>query len=215
MKTRSILILGLLALVACSEAPSGRKARTPIPAAAPENDSNPQVEIVTSEGNITVELFAERAPLSTQNFLAYVEKKHYDNTIFHRVINDFMIQGGGFENQNGSFVEKETLPPVKNESSHGLKNRRGTIAMARTNEPDSATSQFFINTADNTVKLDQPGGYTVFGKVLAGLEVADAIEDVATGSTPLTQLANGTKQTAPSTDVPVKVVSINSIRKTK
>ncbi|GHT97417.1 peptidyl-prolyl cis-trans isomerase [Betaproteobacteria bacterium] len=142
------------------------------------------VKLHTSQGVITLELDAEKAPVTVENFLAYVTAGHYDNTIFHRVIDGFMIQGGGFE---PGMEQKPTRDPIKNEADNGLKNTRGTIAMARTNDPHSATAQFFINVADNSF-LDfrapntQGWGYCVFGKVTEGLDVLDAIRQVKTGN---------------------------------
>ncbi|MCB1909076.1 MAG: peptidyl-prolyl cis-trans isomerase [Rhodocyclaceae bacterium] len=140
------------------------------------------VKLHTNHGEITIELDAERAPESVRNFLAYVEAGHYDNTVFHRVIRGFMIQGGGFE---PGMKQKPTADPIQNEAANGLKNQRGTIAMARTNAPHSATAQFFINVADNGF-LDHPGqdgwGYAVFGKVSEGIDVIDKIEAARTGS---------------------------------
>lgn len=139
-----------------------------------------QVLMKTSQGDITLELDRERAPVSVENFLTYADSGHYNGTVFHRVIKDFMIQGGGFD-QN--MRQKATLPPIKNEAQNGLKNRRGSIAMARTSVVDSATSQFFINVKDNTF-LDHGSrdfGYAVFGKVTAGMDVVDAIATSATG----------------------------------
>jgi cyclophilin family peptidyl-prolyl cis-trans isomerase len=140
------------------------------------------VIIKTSKGDIKVELFAAQAPETVKNFLQYVDDKHYDGTIFHRVINNFMIQGGGFTRD---MVQKPTRPPVKNEAANGLKNDRGTLAMARTADPDSATSQFFINVVDNAFlnrEDAQDGvGYCVFGKVVQGLDVVDGIRGVPTG----------------------------------
>lgn len=139
------------------------------------------VKLHTSHGVITLELDAERAPESTRNFLAYVESGHYENTVFHRVMAGFMVQGGGFE---PGMKQKETGAPIKNEANNGLKNVRGSVAMARTNAPHSATAQFFINVADNGF-LDYPGqdgwGYAVFGKVIDGMEVVDKIEAAKTG----------------------------------
>ena len=136
--------------------------------------SQPQVELhIANYGVITLELDAEKAPKSAENFLAYVKKGHYDNTIFHRVIPGFMVQGGGFTQQ---MSQKPTEAPIKNEASNGLHNVRGTLSMARTSNPDSATSQFFINVADNAF-LD-PGrdaGYAVFAKVVKGMDVVDII----------------------------------------
>jgi cyclophilin family peptidyl-prolyl cis-trans isomerase len=149
--------------------------------------ANPVVLIETSMGNIKVELYEEKAPISVKNFLSYVDDKHYDGTIFHRIIGkenadrDFMIQGGGYDKD---MKEKKTKPPIKNEAGNGLSNTRGTIAMARTPDPDSATAQFFINVGDNTF-LDRgqadPAGYTVFGRVIEGMDVVDRIKAVPTG----------------------------------
>jgi len=141
------------------------------------------VKLHTRFGVITLELDAEKAPKSVANFLAYVEAGHYDGTIFHRVIKNFMIQGGGML---PDMSQKKTNAPVENEAKNGLKNVRGSIAMARTNDPHSATAQFFINTVDNEF-LDYPGqdgwGYAVFGKVVEGLDVVEQIRAVATGRT--------------------------------
>jgi len=144
---------------------------------APQGGST-VVVLETSLGNIEIELDAQKAPLSVENFLAYVDSGHYDGTVFHRVIPGFMIQGGGFDE---SLAQKATRGPIKNESGNGLLNKRGSIAMARTNDPHSATAQFFINTVDNDF-LNQPPGYAVFGKVSAGMDVVDKIAGVKTGS---------------------------------
>ena len=146
--------------------------------------SNPQVELhITGLGVITLELDAENAPKSTENFLAYVNKGHYNNTIFHRVIPGFMVQGGGFE---PDMKQKPTDAPIDNEANNGLKNNNYTIAMARTQAPHSATAQVFINVADNdflnhTAPSLQGWGYAVFGKVVKGTEVVDQIKGVKTG----------------------------------
>ena len=146
--------------------------------------SNPQVELhITGLGIITLELDAEKAPKSTENFLAYVNKGHYNNTIFHRVIPGFMVQGGGFE---PDMKQKPTDAPIDNEANNGLKNNNYTIAMARTQAPHSATAQFFINVADNdflnhTAPSLQGWGYAVFGKVVKGTEGVDQIKGVNTG----------------------------------
>ena len=164
---------------------------------------NPTVLISTSLGDITVELYNDRAPVSVQNFLQYVKDGFYPGTIFHRVISGFMIQGGGF---TADMVEKPTRPPIRNEATNGLTNVRGTLAMARTEALRSATAQFFINVADNRVKLDHHGfspedfGYAVFGRVLSGLEVCDRIAAVKTRST------------GPHEDVPVEPVIIKDVR---
>jgi cyclophilin family peptidyl-prolyl cis-trans isomerase len=148
------------------------------------NNENPVVRMETTLGNITLELDAERAPISTANFIDYVKEGFYDWTIFHRVIPDFMIQGGGM---SPLMESKETRPAIKNEATNGLKNLRGTIAMARTQVVDSATSQFFINVVDNAYLDHQdssPGGYgyAVFGKVIDGMDTVDAIQRTATGN---------------------------------
>ena len=151
------------------------------PAAAGDN---PKVALETDKGVIVLELYPDKAPATVKNFLEYVDAGHYNGTIFHRVIGNFMIQGGGM---TVSMKEKPTRPPVKNEADNGLKNERGTIAMARTQVPDSATAQFFINTVDNEFlnfksKTPQGWGYAVFGKVVQGSEVVDAIAKVKTVS---------------------------------
>lgn len=159
--------------------------------------ANPQVELhIANHGTITLELDAEKAPKSTANFLAYVAKGHYDNTIFHRVMDGFMIQGGGFE---PGMKQKDTDAPIENEANNGLKNAIYTVAMARTNDPHSATAQFFINVTDNgflnhTSPTGSGWGYAVFGKVVSGTEVVDAIRKVATGR-------SGFHENVPKTDV--------------
>ncbi len=145
---------------------------------------NPEVTIHTSKGDIRLVLFAEQAPVTVENFLQYARDGFYDGTIFHRVISHFMIQGGGY---TADMERKPTREPIKNEADNGLKNERGTIAMARTMDVDSATAQFFINVKDNdflnhSSPTPQGWGYAVFGKVVAGTEVVDAIKGVATGS---------------------------------
>jgi len=144
----------------------------------------PKVTLETDKGRIVLELYPDKAPATVKNFLAYVDDGHYNGTIFHRVIPNFMVQCGGM---TVSMKEKPTKPPVKNEADNGLKNLRGTIAMARTQVPDSATAQFFINTVDNDFlnhknKTPQGWGYTVFGKVVEGMDVVDAIAKVKTGN---------------------------------
>ena len=162
-----------------------------------QDAKNPQVVLETSQGKITIELDAEKAPLTVKNFLAYVEKGHYDGTVFHRVIPTFMIQGGGFTED---MKQKPTLAPIQNESKNGLTNKKGTLAMARTSVPNSATSQFFINVKDNDF-LDKANagdgvGYCVFGKVVSGLDVVEKIRGVATA------------QKGPHGDVPVESIVI-------
>ena len=146
--------------------------------------ANPQVLLKTNKGDITIELFQDKAPISVKNFLSYADEKFFDGTIFHRVIKGFMVQGGGM---TADMHEKSAKPPIKNEAANGLKNKRGTLAMARTPEIDSATCQFFINLVDNAFldhKSNNPEefGYAVFGKVAAGMDVVAAIAGVATGS---------------------------------
>jgi cyclophilin family peptidyl-prolyl cis-trans isomerase len=145
--------------------------------------ANPQVKIQTNLGDIVLELYPDKAPKTVENFLNYVDTNFYSNTIFHRVIDGFMIQGGGFTQQ---FERKPTSPPVINEADNGLLNETGTIAMARTAEPHSATAQFFINVANNdflnhTNKTPRGWGYTVFGKVIKGMEVVQQIKQLPTG----------------------------------
>ncbi len=156
----------------------------PVPGSAAEAPKLVYVLMTVSgaaKGDVVIELNHEKAPISVDNFLSYVDKKYYDSTIFHRVMSTFMVQGGGF---TADMQQKPTDAPIKNEWQNGLKNARGTLAMARTNNPDSATSQFFINVVDNT-SLDQPisggAGYAVFGKVVAGMNVVDAIKVVRVG----------------------------------
>lgn len=163
---------------------------------------NPRVLMETSMGNVTIELFKEKAPISVKNFLSYVKDGYYDGLVFHRVIPTFMIQGGGMD---ADMQPRKTKFAIKNEANNGLKNSRGTLAMARTAIVDSATSQFFINVTDNAF-LDYKGkraedfGYAVFGQVVEGMEVVDAIKGVKTGS----KAGHG--------DVPVEPVLINSIK---
>jgi cyclophilin family peptidyl-prolyl cis-trans isomerase len=165
--------------------------------------ANPQVEMKTSLGTIVIELDAEKAQATVQNFLQYVKERHYDGTVFHRVIPGFMIQGGGFD---ADFKQKPVRAPIKNEAANGLKNDVGTIAMARTADPHSATAQFFINVADNAslnFRFPTPEGYgyTVFGKVTKGMDIVQRIVKVQTGPGP-----------APHRDVPIKPVVIESAR---
>ena len=161
--------------------------------------SNPKVKLtIKGYGDITLELDEAKAPKSVENFLAYVKKGHYDNTVFHRVIPGFMVQGGGFTSE---MSQKPTRPPVVLEAKNGLKNQVGTIAMARTADPNSATSQFFINVRDN-ISLDAPNpdgnGYAVFGKVVSGMDVINKIKAVPTTTKP------------PHQNVPVTPVVITS-----
>ena len=144
----------------------------------------PNVVIETDQGNIEIELDEAKAPKSVANFLQYVDSKHYDGTIFHRVIKSFMVQGGGYDEK---YEKRPTKEPVQNEADNGLKNSRGTVAMARTSDPHSATAQFFVNVVDNDFldhkeKSGSGWGYTVFGKVVNGMDVVDKMVDVDTGA---------------------------------
>jgi peptidyl-prolyl cis-trans isomerase A (cyclophilin A) len=178
--------------------------------AAPQaaKSENPVVALETSLGNITVELDAAKAPISAENFLKYVDKGFYDGLAFHRVIDGFMIQTGGMADNGNTLEEKrkDAFPPIKNESSNGLSNARGTLAMARTSDPNSATSQFFINLVDNKQLDTYGGGYAVFGKVIEGLDVVDKIAKVRTTNK---RDANNT----PHQNVPVDPVVIKSAKR--
>ena len=161
----------------------------------------PKVKLATSMGDIVVQLDPAKAPKTVENFLAYVQAKHYDGTVFHRVIDGFMIQGGGF---TPDMVQKSTKPPIALEAGNGLKNDKYTIAMARTSIPDSATSQFFIN-VNNNAMLNAPNpdghGYAVFGKVVEGADVVDKIKGVATGN-------KGPHQNVPTTPVVINSATL-------
>jgi len=176
--------------------------QVPIEVATPPPSPEPQGPVVvleTSEGTIRIGLYSELSPRSVADFLAYVRSGHYVGTIFHRVIADFMIQGGGFDKD---LVEKPTEPPIRNEARNRLRNRRGTVALARRDDPDSASAQFFINVQDNP-KLDfgiAGAGYAVFGKVLSGMEVVDRISRVPTTSS------------GPHANVPIDPVTILNAR---
>jgi len=218
---RSIWMLAALGLVLTTGCgggspppPAEEPAEVPAPPAPAEEEepaaedvpaptgANPMVEMRTSLGTMTIELYPDKAPKTVANFLQYVRDGFYDGTVFHRVISSFMIQGGGF---TPDMAEKSTRAPIENEAANGLKNVRGSIAMARTGDPHSASSQFFINTVDNPF-LDFTGatvqgyGYAVFGQVVAGLETLDAIRKVSTASR------------GGHDDVPVSPVVIESVR---
>ena len=185
MKTLALTFAAL----ALASAPSALRA---------EDAKTVKITMETSKGTIELDLDAAKAPISVANFVKYAKKGHYDGTIFHRVISGFMIQGGGF---TPDMKQKETASPIKNEGQNGLTNDAGTIAMARTSDLDSATSQFFINTVNNTgLNYPNNGGYAVFGKVAKGMEVVKAIEAVAT------------TQKGPHGDVPSEPVIIKSVK---
>jgi cyclophilin family peptidyl-prolyl cis-trans isomerase len=204
---RQVLVLGLIFLLVVVGIIGYKIINTPdsnISGMSPAVDKgdNPVVEMKTSMGTIEIELYPDKSPLTVENFLRYVEDGFYNGLIFHRVIDSFMIQGGGFE---PGMKEKATIyPPIENEARKSwLENKPGTIAMARTNDPDSATSQFFINAADNTFL--NPGetdfyGYAVFGKVISGMDVVESINKVKTHSVGMHQ------------DVPVKDIVIESAK---
>lgn len=192
--TRTLLAAVVVVLV-------GTVSAAPVPKAKPGSD---RVVVETSLGDIEIELYPDKAPKSVANFLSYVDDKYYDGLIVHRVIPEFMIQGGGFE---PGMKEKKGKDPIPCEADNGLSNTRGTVAMARTRVADSATSQFFINLADNS-RLDQAKspdkvGYCVFGKVVSGMDVVDAIAKVKTG------------QNGGHSNVPVEDVVIKSVRRKK
>jgi cyclophilin family peptidyl-prolyl cis-trans isomerase len=166
--------------------------------------SNPKVRMETTKGVVIIELYPDKAPESVENFLRYVNAGKYDGTIFHRVIKRFMNQGGGF---TPDFTKVETFAPIKNEADNGLKNKRGTIAMARTGDPHSATNQFFVNTVDNsfldhTSKTPRGWGYCVFGTVVDGMDVMDRIAKVTTGARGRFQ------QDVPMEDIVIQKVSV-------
>jgi cyclophilin family peptidyl-prolyl cis-trans isomerase len=174
--TATALVLAVALLASCSKGTESPDA------ASTAGNANPIVVLKTTEGEIDIELFADKAPLSVANFLSYVDEGFYDGTVFHRVIKDFMVQGGGYD---GAREKKPTREPIKNEASNGLKNEVGTVAMARTSVPDSATSQFFINTENNAFldhrdESPEGYGYAVFGKVIRGLDVVEKIEATPT-----------------------------------
>lgn len=179
-------------------------------------EAGPKVVMKTSQGDLTIELNEEKAPETVKNFLGYVKDGFFDKTVFHRVIDGFMIQGGGFAlKEDGSIEQKETKAPIQNEAKNGLKNLRGTVAMARTGDPHSATAQFFINHQDNG-NLDYPSfdgwGYAVFGQVTAGLDVVDKIAKAPTAAKTLKARAGGSLRDAPMEDVPTEAIVIESVK---
>jgi cyclophilin family peptidyl-prolyl cis-trans isomerase len=205
-------VLTMFSLLLPAQTAKGRTARSTAstkakgsPAASIKAKGSTVVRMETSLGPIVLQLNPDKAPISVKNFLAYVDSGFYNGTIFHRVIPTFMIQGGGF---TPAMVKKTTRPPIKNEAGNGLSNKRGTIAMARTPEVDSASAQFFINVRDNSASLDHRDnspdayGYAVFGKVISGMDVVDKIKNVATTT-------KGSYQ-----NVPVRPVTIKSVKRT-
>jgi peptidyl-prolyl cis-trans isomerase B (cyclophilin B) len=204
-RVMTLIVAGILAVGVTARAEEKPAALTaPSTPAGGQAGPNPVVLVKTSMGDVKIRLLQDKAPVSVANFLSYVDDKFYDGTIFHRVIDSFMVQGGGFDS---SLAKKETRAPIKNEATNGISNKRGTVAMARTNIVDSATSQFFINVADNTFLDHKNGtprdfGYAVFGEVIAGMEVVDRIKAVKTG-------AKGPF----SSDCPLETVTIQSVRR--
>jgi peptidyl-prolyl cis-trans isomerase A (cyclophilin A) len=178
---RRLALAALLFFPFLNSCNSTKEAEKPAPAPVSTAAKASKVRMKTTTGDIVIELNAEKAPVTVENFIGYVKKKHYDGTVFHRVINGFMIQGGGFTQKGEILTEKDTGKGIVNEGKNGLKNDRGTIAMARTSDPNSATAQFFINVVDNAA-LNYPsnGGYAVFGKVVEGMDVVDKIKAVQT-----------------------------------
>ncbi len=193
----NVLFASMVLALAQAGAPAGQ----PAPAAAPS--AGPVVVLETSLGAITIELKQDKAPITVESVAKYVNAKHYDGTIFHRVIPEFMIQGGGMTiGPDGALTEKAARPPIRNEAKNGLRNLRGTIAMARTNAPDSAKAQFFINVKNNAA-LDYGivgAGYAVFGEVTSGMDVVDRIVAVRTGNK------------GPYQNVPIEPVLIKTAR---
>lgn len=196
----------MFAAAICATAVMALLTYRPVAAQTAADNKSPEVELDTSAGKIVIALDAEKAPKTVANFLSYVKSGHYNGTIFHRVIPDFMIQGGGLD---AAMKEKKTQPPIINEGGNGLKNVKYSIAMARTNDPNSATSQFFINTKDNGF-LNRSGrnaGYAVFGRVVKGLGVVDSISKVKT-----TTKESGDRPGLPMQNVPVSAVTIKSAK---
>jgi len=201
VKRLLFLLLGLLTLSGCDSGKPSEK-----------TDAKPVVVLMeTTQGNIKIELYPDKTPETVKNFLRYVDSKAYDGTVFHRVVDNFVIQGGGYELTDGELKERPTDAPIRNEATKGLSNKRGTISMARLNDPHSATNQFFISTADNVAggngkaNLDpggvSPAGYCAFGKVIEGMDVVDRI-------------AGGRMERRfGMDDVPVELVTIKSVRR--
>jgi peptidyl-prolyl cis-trans isomerase A (cyclophilin A) len=207
MFTAAIFCLAFATAAPLQESPPGPQEKTrvqvpPLQAPAPA-PGNPVVVVSTSLGDITLELFKEQAPVSVENFLQYANEGFYEGTIFHRVKAGYIVQGGGY---TAEMVEKATRPPILNEATNGLKNARGTVAMARTRALRSATSQFYVNLANNR-ELDHRGyspdefGYAVFGRVIGGMDVVDRIAAVPTGS-------SGEHDDVPQTPVVIKAVTV-------
>ena len=210
---RILSFITALLLTSCKEAPE--KEQTLAQEAQSTASGGTEIIIETSMGSIKAQLHEDTAPLSVKNFLSYVDEGFYDGTIFHRVISNFMIQGGGFEISGSTPKQKKSKGPIRNESQVSRKNTRGTLAMARLNDPHSASNQFYINVQDNP-SLDFPnhgGGYAVFGEVTEGMEIVDKIKEVKTHSAPMLSLVGTLYKVNDSNDVPIAPVLIQSIRR--
>lgn len=193
----------LFASALLAAGPAAAAADSPTKQGTPSMTTDTRIKLQTSQGDIVIELNAEKAPKTTENFISYVRDGFYDGTVFHRVINNFMVQGGGFE---PGMKQKQAGKPIENEANNGLKNDRYTVAMARTSDPHSASAQFFINVADNdflnhTAPTTNGWGYAVFGKVVEGTEVVDKIKGVKTGS-------RGFHQDVPAEDVVLEKATV-------
>jgi peptidyl-prolyl cis-trans isomerase B (cyclophilin B) len=201
MKRRTLIALCLTGLTISGMA-CGSDKKADSKKSAPTKGNNKMVHVLleTSEGNITIELDSEKAPKTVENFTKYVESGHYNGTIFHRVMEGFMIQGGGMD---AKMFEKSTGKPIENEGMNGLKNDRGTLAMARTNDPNSATAQFFVNLVNNDFLNSAPSrpGYAVFGKVSEGMDVVDKIAKAKTGNA-------GQHQNVPTSPITIKTAKV-------
>jgi len=209
----NVSVASLVCLLAVLAPAAAAPKKSPKPSAPPKSAgaataANPRVALQTNKGRIVIELYADKAPKSARNFLDYVKAGHYNNTIFHRVIPGFMIQGGGF---TPDMTEKPTKDPIQNEADNRVLNQRGTLAMARTGDPNSATAQFFINLANNgflnfTSKTPQGWGYAVFGNVVEGMDVVDAIAQVPTAT-------KGMYENVPTQPVVIQKVTVLSAPK--
>ena len=202
MRRGPLLLSNALILAVLASPALGQATKLVEPGPAKADDASPVVVLDTTAGPITIQLDRAKAPISVENFLKYVDSNFYDGLVFHRVIPGFMIQGGGMQDAGSALIEKDaTFPPIRNESRNGLKHARGALAMARTNNPNSATAQFFIDHATRPDLDSAPGGYTVFGKVIDGMDVVDAIAKSRTTS-------KGVHD-----DVPVKPIVIKTARR--
>ncbi len=210
----SMLLVGLGLFAIAQDKNAQSTGEKPQSEAKKESKMNPVIIMKTSMGTMKLELFEDKAPVTVKNFLSYVDDKYFDNTVFHRVIKKFMNQGGGFD-ASDPIKQKKTKAPIINESSNGLKNDRGTICMARTPDPNSATSQFFINVVDNASLNRTEGnpGYAVFGKLIEGMDVLDKINSVPTGNAKAIALNGDKPMETTFQDVPVTKIVVESVRR--